>query len=390
MTTDKKDLMILMPYDISNVQGSTAVYHITNGVSETHNVHLFSKQKPDFNVSSYHPLPDAQSSYLPSLLIYNFLLLPKITYYYLYYSPDLIYSYKGFLLPPYILNWFNPGWIVDLRTAPLEQQIERRKDNEDWGQVEKVYFLLYKLLYSITLPHADNIITLSPGIRRILIEDYGVCSNNITIIPLGVDTERFSPKRFRDDQTVRKTLHIAYIGVIKSYREFDIILKSLARLPSSEGVELHIFGKGNEEYIEEMKILASELGITKRVRWHGYIGHNKIPEELYQMDVGLSPLPPDNSYQVSCPAKVMEYLAMGLPVICTDIIPHREMVDDGETGFFYESGDAEQLSKVIRNVNALSVEDRGLISRKSREVALNHDWSNMINTVNQLIENSAP
>jgi glycosyltransferase involved in cell wall biosynthesis len=386
MPDQKQDIMILMPYDLSTVQGSTAVYHMAKGISKQHNVHLFSKSKPDFKVSSYHPLPDTQSTLLPSLIIYNLLLLPKALYFYLLYSPNIIYSYKGVLLPPYILSLvFKSSWILDLRTPPLEQQVERRKENGNWGFFAIAYFRLYKELYKRTLPQTGHIITLSEGVKDILTSDYNVRGNRITVIPLGVDTERFRPRGIDDKENGKKCTRIVYIGVIKRYREFDVVLQSLSKLPSTENIELHIIGKGDDIYIKEMKKLSSKLGISDVICWHGYIDHKKIPEKLSTMDVGLSPLPPDESYQVSCPANVIEYLATGLPVICTDITPHRDIFEEGHTGFFYEAGDIHQLGNKINTIQNMDRKQKLLSKQQARNGAMEYDWSNILDDVEDII-----
>ena len=116
---------------------------------------------------------------------------------------------------------------------------------------------------------------------------------------------------------------------------------------STDQIKLVLAGDGALQ--DEMKALASQLGISEHVIFLGYI---KNIRELYTCcDVAVS-----TSKIEGLPFNIMEAMACGLPVVASDIKGHRELIVDGENGLLFERGELDELTDrmvVVCNNNEL-------------------------------------
>ncbi|MDD3200198.1 MAG: glycosyltransferase [Eubacteriales bacterium] len=103
---------------------------------------------------------------------------------------------------------------------------------------------------------------------------------------------------------------------------------------SSENLKLVLAGEG--ALLEDTKSLAAELGIKDQVLFAGYV--RNIPELYSCCQAAVT-----TSRIEGLPFNVMEAMACGLPVVASDIKGHRELIDNGENGLLFESGDLEGL-----------------------------------------------
>lgn len=377
------EILFLYPSGLRSKMGSTEPYYIIEKMSDDHKVHIFSRSDPGISGTTFYKIDCPEI--IPAMIWHNLLILPMYIYYVLRISPDYIYSYKGYQLTPYILQMiFSIEWVADFRTAPVEQARERAVSQCDASVVRLAYIDMQSLLYKLTLPACGTVITLSDRLAQLLNESYGVARDRLRIIPLGVDTAKFTPNNesFEGD-----TIQVVYTGSIRTIREMDTCIRAVG-IAQKNGVpvRLHLVGGGDEDYIQSLKSLAEEVGVTDAVEWHGYVDHEEIPEIMAKMDVGLSHLPDREMYRVSSPTKVFEYLATGLPVICSDIKPHRRILQSGSTGFFYKPNHPEELAEKIQQISDMSRDEIKNCSVDAREASIEHDWKKRMEVIDEIIK----
>jgi len=382
--TDRTSITILTTNDIGDVQGSTEQYYVVEALGETHDVHLFAPTDPSFNDIEYHHLPN--SGPVPALIWYNIILLPVFLLHVINVKPDIFYTYKGFLSVPVLANrLFGIMWICDLRTEPTEQDREIRKDKGQYSWLTDIYFDAFDILYRTTLPEADKVFALSEELMQRLRDNYDVAEDQLILVPLGVDTGRFEPNII--DSYKYDRIDIVYVGTVRLDRGLEICLESIAGLSRQDQIQFHVIGKGPQVEVQELKSLAKEFDIEDQVTWHGFVDHEKLHTYLAEMNFGMSPTPARERYIVMSPAKVYEYLAMGLPVICSDLSAHRRILEDGQTGFFFEPGDSSALTQQIERVLELDPQELEVSRELARNVALENDWNERIKTIEDAISN---
>jgi glycosyltransferase involved in cell wall biosynthesis len=70
--------------------------------------------------------------------------------------------------------------------------------------------------------------------------------------------------------------------------------------------------------------------------WRPWSAETEV-DEIRQFDIGIKPLPDDQWSRGKCPMKELQYMALGVPVVCSAVGGSREAVSDGETGYLVSS-----------------------------------------------------
>lgn len=148
-----------------------------------------------------------------------------------------------------------------------------------------------------------------------------VYNKNIVIIPTSIDTDKYTIKDYNKS---KEKVTIGWIGS-KSSLPF---LKEL--IPAFDQL-------AGEYNFVELKIICSEffdckMPIVKKV-WA--LQDENI--DLQDIDIGLAPLPDHEWTKGKCATKLLQYIAVGIPVICSPVGVHNEIIKEGINGFFAAS-----------------------------------------------------
>ncbi len=157
---------------------------------------------------------------------------------------------------------------------------------------------------------ADTVITTSPGHARALAERYRIPMPTVVRnLP-----EQIAPPRDRDAPTERT---LAYVGGLMPGRGLEQAIDALALLHS---VRLRAIGPGARGYRQGLIDRAARLGVADRLELCDPVLPAELVGELAGADVGLCLIQPVcRSYALALPNKLFEYVAAGLPVLCSDL-----------------------------------------------------------------------
>ncbi len=198
------------------------------------------------------------------------------------------------------------------------------------------------------------------------VERLGVPAQRILITPSGVDPDLFTTTQSTANKTpaaMRRDLRVDdrfVIGWIGSFRRFHAIEQAVLAASKVENSLLLLVGDGPER--ATIRRYARELGVP--VRFTGTIPHERVPEYLAAMDVGLVLAAEGQPFHYS-PLKLAEYLAAGLPVVAPDIAQIRDRITDGVDGVLSTPGDADVLAGHLKQLR-----DDPILRSRLREGAL--------------------
>jgi len=169
------------------------------------------------------------------------------------------------------------------------------------------------------------------------LRDYALQHNpRVTVIPTPVDTDRFHPASRAGGEGVT----LGWIGSHSSapyLRMLDPVLPYLAKQ-----YDFRLKVVGGEYYNAHPSVSNHEWRLDREV------------EDLQSFDIGLMPMPDNEWTHGKCAFKALQYMAVGIPVICSPVGMNSEVVQDGVNGFLADS-EAEWFEKL-----SLLIEDRGL------------------------------
>ncbi len=174
-------------------------------------------------------------------------------------------------------------------------------------------------------------------------------SRPIEVIPFGVDIGRFfpAPEQSGGGEIVR----VAFVKLFKPvYAPRDMLtafclLKEslrLSRHPMAERVKLEMYGGGELE--AELKKQAAACDFTTDITFHGYIENSRLPDALRASDIFCA-----TSLRESFGVSLVEAMACGLPVICSDADGFKEIVTE-ETGIIAPAGNPAAIASGLRRL----------------------------------------
>jgi len=145
-----------------------------------------------------------------------------------------------------------------------------------------------------------------------------------------------------------------YHGSLTAGRGVMACVEAVARCRDLDPpVGMVLLGSGG--MAEELRSRALALGSADRVAVLDPVSHDRVPAFIRSADVGLVPLPPGPTWEVNWPVKLVEYLSLGLPVVLTDIRPHRVLPRDASFAYWCGTGTADEIERALR----LAHEQRG-------------------------------
>ena len=119
---------------------------------------------------------------------------------------------------------------------------------------------------------------------------------------------------------------------------------------------------GEGERMPQLRELAGQLGIADDVHFIGRC--DDVASLLFASHVGVL-----TSKAEGFANAILEYMAVGLPVVATDVGGVREAIVEGETGFIVPSGDHAQMAERIINILADGEQARTMGERGKAIVA---------------------
>lgn len=266
-------------------------------------------------------------------------------------KPDLIHAHlhEGALIGGMLARWFRIPLVFDLQGSLTSEMVDHR-----FIAPNGILFSMARWLEQRInrLPHA--ILTSSQNTATGLTKEFDVPADMLTVIYDCVHADTFAPgaiSRARVDE-LRARLQIPsgrkiviYIGLLDEYRGTSVMLRTAAQL-RERGIDAHfvIIGFPN---IERYSAMAQDLGIADRVTFPGRIPYENVPLWLALGDVAIEP----KMSATEAAGKVLDYMAMGLPIVAFDIPVMKEYL--GDLGIYAPLGDAramaDQLAALLDN-----------------------------------------
>ncbi|MBU0766745.1 glycosyltransferase [Patescibacteria group bacterium] len=233
-----------------------------------------------------------------------------------------------------------------------------------------------KRIVCLTTPMRDELVNLGVDSTKTIVEGDGVEFELYQDLPTcsGVRNEWRLPK----DRPI-----VGYVGSLVTHDSIEKGVPELLRA-LKELKEKKIFGwivGGPNDWKEAYKELVSELGLTDNdVRFEGRVEQFNVSSCIAACDICVYPAPSsDHPYfqRDTSPLKLLEYLAAGKPVVCADIPPVRDIVDESIVEFC-EPGNAQSLAEGISKVLNRNNDER---VQKGKEKALYFDWKDRMKRV---------
>jgi glycosyltransferase involved in cell wall biosynthesis len=364
-------------------ENNPALHNILNQLSSMgHSTALFSPKMNKSHIDKAKVrLVSTQMKTIPFLspLMFAVVLLFKLPVSMIKLKPDFV------IIEPYphVLSFFpflpivrlqKIKLVLDIRTTPVEAKGIRNFLTHFWFSVS---ILISKKLF-------DGITIITPLMKQEICNQYSLNPDVIGVWTSGVSEITFNPQITKEKSLeLRTTLGLSgkfiifYHGIFTATRKLSEVVRGVQKVHQKyPDVVLFLLGSG--PILGELKSLAEELD-SPSVIFHDPVNHPEVPFYIDMSDVCIVPLPNHPYWRHQSPLKLLEYLAMGKPIILTDIPAHRDVLGNADFGIFLPSTDPDFIARAIEQtyLNRNKLTQAG---KAGREIVLKkYTWSSVSN-----------
>ena len=205
-----------------------------------------------------------------------------------------------------------------------------------------------KLVEKYAIKKFDHIVVVIEE-AKYLLEKKGIRREAITIIsntPVMIDINRKSVNRLKNIELIKKRYSVIYTGGITKDRGLSIVVDAMPRIIREiKDFLFVVIGKGYES--ENILQSIEKRGLNKYTLWLGWIEHNQMYEYIATSKIGLIPHHVNNHVNTTIPNKIFDYMMCGIPVLSSDAIPMRRILEEEKCGKVFKNGDADDFADTV-------------------------------------------
>lgn len=207
----------------------------------------------------------------------------------------------------------------------------------------------YKLMLTVerwTFRTADVSIATNESYKRIAIERGGMHPDRVHVVRSGPMLERLRIVPAVPALRKGRNHLVGYVGVMGKQEGIDLLLKSVAHVVHvmrRSDIQFGLVGGGTE--LDALKQLARQLQVDDYVTFTGRVPDNDLLKMLNTADVCVNPDIPNEMNDKSTMNKIMEYMALGKPIVQFDLTEGR--FSAGEASVYARRGDVADFAQQI-------------------------------------------
>lgn len=257
-------------------------------------------------------------------------------------------------LPVDVIHLCNPPDVLLYAVGPLRRRGARIIfDQHDlvpelyearFGRAGGLPYRAAKLAERRTFRNADVVISPNETYRRIATERGGKLPDDVFVVRMAPDTERFTPGA--PDPALRRGKEhlLAYVGTMGAQDGVDVAVRVLAALRERRQ-DWHAIMAGDGDASAGVRRLAHELGLDADIEFPGYIQDEEIVRLLRTADVCIAPEPRNALNDSSTMIKIVEYMAFAKPIVAFDLTEARASA--GDSAAYADADTPEALAAEI-------------------------------------------
>lgn len=289
------------------------------------------------------------------------------------FRPDVIHGHmhEGALIGGVVGRLVGVPLVFDFQGSLTAEMVDHAFLNPDG----RYYRWMYRLERFISKKLPDAILTSSVQATRLLRQEFGISPDIIHPLPDCADADRFDPGNYseEDKRRLRHQLGIppdecvvVYLGLMTDYQGAHHLVEAASRLrKAGEKVHFLVMGYPN---VSRYQAMAHQEGVADHMTFTGKIRFSDAPCYLALGDVAVAP----KLSVTEGSGKLLNYMAMALPVVVYDTPVNREYLAD--LGVYVASGDVAKFADAIAGLLHVP-EKRAHLGRQLRQRAIEqYSW----------------
>jgi glycosyltransferase involved in cell wall biosynthesis len=253
-------------------------------------------------------------------------------------KPDIIFASEPNLfsiIPSYIYSKIRGGNVIRV-VDDLWPEVIYERNYVKSRIIKKILDWLARFSYS----YPKVILPLTNEAKNHIKNNYGIKEEKIVVIEHGIDKNIFkASKKSKEDKFV-----VMYSGALVESYDFNIIINAAEKL-KDEKIEFIIRGKGI--LLDLIKQRKKELNLENLLIDDAIVPFSEISSILKKADVFLIPMKDEYTLNLSLPTKILEYQAIGRPIICCSNGAPGNFIKNTKSGIRVNYGDVDEFVKSI-------------------------------------------
>jgi len=225
--------------------------------------------------------------------------------------PDNIFLIAGFF------KLFGKKFIFDHHDVNPELYIAK------FGRRDFFYKIML-LWEKLTFKTADVSIATNQSYKKIAIDRGNMSPDRVVVVRSGPKLERMKMVQPNHELKNGKQYLVGYVGVMGKQEGIDYLLRAVKHIVDVVGrTDIHFGLVGGGTELEEMKKYSEELGVKDYVTFTDRVPDQEMLEMLNTADICVNPDVANEMNDISTMNKIMEYMALGKPIVQFDLIEGR-------------------------------------------------------------------
>lgn len=206
--------------------------------------------------------------------------------------------------------------------------------------------LSWLYVYRFVMHVADHVFVQSEQMRRDL-ADYGVPWGKMTPVPMGVPPHLVKWVDNHETEEIQAG-KVVYVGTLARIRRLGMLIEAFRLVRERNPfAHLYIIGAGDAaDERNELEAQTHQLGLSEAVTFTGFVPMEEAWRHAATSEVCLSPIYPTFVLRAGSPTKLVEYMALGRPVIANDHPEQAAVLAESGAGLCVPWG-AEPFAKAI-------------------------------------------
>ena len=243
-------------------------------------------------------------------------------------------------------------------------------ENKFSSRFKKLYVTALRIIERLSARFVHHVI-ISNHLWRDKLIARSADGDRCSVILNHVDPNLFTPRpRTRNDGK----FIVLFPGSMQWHQGLDIGIRAFSEFRKTvPNAEFHIYSTGNGKLKAELGALAQELGIEASVKFCEIVSLDNIVEVIANSDLGVVPKRADSFGNEAYSTKIMEFMALGVPVVVSRTKIDSYYFTDDDVRFF-PSGDSNAMARAMIDVAKNQSLRESLIAHGLEYVA-QHSWA---------------
>lgn len=213
------------------------------------------------------------------------------------------------------------------------------------------FYLLMVLFERWTFRAADVSIATNESYKKIAIERGGMNPDKVFVVRSGPKLDRMRILPPKEELKHGRRYLVGYVGVMGAQEGIDLLLQSAHYLIKDLGrTDVHFGLVGSGTSLEEMKQLAINLGIGDFVTFTGRVPDQELLAMLNTADICVNPDVANEMNDKSTMNKIMEYMALGKPIVQFDLTEGKVSAQDASL-YAIKNDPVDMALKIVQLLN---------------------------------------